>query len=74
MLLSYADQLRRGRQADPSGVGEQVMQTLIRTGALTRIGPENVFLAEDAAALHHRALTYANQWLDERRQPALAEA
>lgn len=75
MLLAYADQLHaEGGKLILSGVGEQVMQTLIRTGALTRIGPENVFLAEDILLLSTtRALTYANQWLDERRQPAVAE-
>jgi SulP family sulfate permease len=70
LLVAYAEQLRkRGGKLVLCGVENQVIETLTRTGALARIGEENVFLANEyLLASTQQAVLYARQWLDEQTQ------
>ena len=65
LLVSYAERLRaQGGQLILCGVGDEVMATLTRTGGLHKIGPENVFRADDVLlASTQSALAYAREWL-----------
>lgn len=65
VLVSYAERLRaRGGLLILCGVERPVLETLRRTGALNRIGRENVFLAgEFLLASTQTALDYARSWL-----------
>ncbi|MBP8974346.1 MAG: SulP family inorganic anion transporter [Anaerolineae bacterium] len=70
-LVNYAERLRaRGGKLILCGVEEKVLKTLQRTGALEKIGPENVFVARDMLLMSlQEAVEYAQQWLD--AQPPL---
>jgi SulP family sulfate permease len=67
MLVSYAERLRaQGGKLILCGVEDPVIKTLARTGALNRIGQENVFLANDMLLMSTQtALDYARSWLEE---------
>jgi len=66
-LVNYAERLREHNgKLILCGVDEQVMQTLTRTGALNRLGRENIFPATDVLLLSTSdALQYAHAWLDD---------
>ncbi|NDJ78294.1 MAG: SulP family inorganic anion transporter [Chloroflexi bacterium] len=68
-LVDYARELRaRHGKLILCGVEQPILDTLQRTGALSQIGPENVFVAgEVLLASLQEALDYANTWLDKRR-------
>jgi len=67
MLVSYAERLRaQGGKLILCGVEDPVLKTLARTGALHRIGQENVFRANDMLLMSTQtALDYARSWLEE---------
>lgn len=67
LLVTYARQLRnQGGKMILCGVEDQVIRTLTRTGALEKIGEENVFLANEyLLSSTQQALDYARQWLAE---------
>lgn len=67
MLVAYAERLRaQGGKLILCGVEEPVVKTLARTGALHRIGQENVFLASDLLLMSTQtAFDYARSWLEE---------
>lgn len=75
VLVSYADRLRaRGGLLILCGVEKPVLETLRRTGALNRIGRENVFLADEfLLASTQAALDRAQAWLAERTPPHPAD-
>ncbi len=64
-LVNYAERLRaRGGKLILCGVEEKMLKTLQRTGALEKIGPENVFVARDVLLMSlQEAVEYAQQWL-----------
>jgi sulfate permease, SulP family len=64
-LITYADRLReRGGQLILCGVEEPVFKTLRRTGALHKLGAENVFVARDVLLMSlQEAVEHAQQWL-----------
>lgn len=64
-LVNYAERLRaRGGKLILCGVEKNVLKTLQRTGALDRIGAENVFKARDVLLMSlQEAVEYAQQWL-----------
>lgn len=66
VLVDYANRLRaRGGNLILCGVEKETMATLARTGALYKLGPQNVFPADDILlASTHSALYYARDWLD----------
>ena len=70
-LINYADRLReRGGKLILCGVEASVFRTLRRTGALHKLGPENVFVARDVLLMSlQEAVEHAQQWLAE--QPIL---
>jgi len=71
VLVTYAERLRaRGGLLVLCGVEKPVLETLRRTGALNRIGRENVFLADEfLLASTQAALEYARAWLAEKAGP-----
>jgi SulP family sulfate permease len=71
VLVSYAERLRaRGGLLILCGVEKPVLATLRRTGALPRIGRENVFLADEfLLASTQAALDRAQAWLAEHSAP-----
>jgi len=75
VLVSYAERLRaRGGLLILCGVEKPVLETLRRTGALNRIGRENVFLADEfLLASTQAALDRAQAWLAERNAPHPAD-
>ncbi len=64
-LVNYAERLRaRGGKLILCGVEETVLKTLERTGALDKIGAENVFVARDVLLMSlQEAVEYAQEWL-----------
>ncbi|HEX3050965.1 MAG TPA: SulP family inorganic anion transporter [Aggregatilineaceae bacterium] len=66
-LVNYAERLREHQgKLILCGVDDQVLQTLTRTGAINRLGRENIFPATDVLLLSTSdALHYARTWLDE---------
>ncbi|MCZ7541287.1 MAG: SulP family inorganic anion transporter [Anaerolineae bacterium] len=70
-LVNYAERLRaRGGKLILCGVEDKVLKTLQRTGALDKIGPQNVFAARDVLLMSlQEAVEYAQKWLA--AQPSL---
>ena len=66
MLVTYAQRLRAsGGRLILCGVEDAVFETLLHTGALSQIGEENVFHAEDMLLSSlQRALDHAYLWLE----------
>jgi len=66
-LVNYAQQLRaNGGKLVLCGVEDPVLETLQRTGALSQLGKENVFHANDVLLTSlQQALNYVNRWLEE---------
>lgn len=71
MLERYARRIRKkGGKFILTGVGSEIRIQLERTGALDRLGQENIFYAEDVIfSATEKALAYAYSWLQSIRIP-----